>query len=79
MDIRFSCSACGHHMIIDEAGAGLVVACPECGHDTTVPKAVAPKPEPSANPATGPQQDRERTVALKWVPPPEPTHAEPKK
>lgn len=79
MDIRFSCSACGHHMVIDEAGAGLVVECPECGHDTNVPKAVRPKPEPNTKPATDPQTERERTVALKWVPPPPNSHVEPKK
>jgi hypothetical protein len=67
-------------MIIDEAGAGLVVECPECGHDTTVPKTVTPKPGPDTKPAGDPKEDRERTVALKWVPPPpEPPHLEPKK
>ncbi len=60
-------------MVIDETGAGLVVACPECGHDTTVPKAVAPKP------ATDVQPEKERTVALKWTPPPPHPHIEPKR
>jgi hypothetical protein len=79
MDIRFSCSACGHHMVIDEAGAGLVVECPECGHDTTVPKSAGPKPEPNTKPATNPQQENEPTVALKWIPPPPSPHVDPKK
>jgi hypothetical protein len=64
MDIRFSCPACGHHMVIDEAGAGLVVQCTECGHDANVPKAVGSKP------AVGAPPQNEPTVALKWVPPP---------
>ena len=65
MDIRFSCSACGHHMVIDEAGAGMVVKCPECGRDVKVPKAPVVKPAAEALP------EKERTVALKWTPPPE--------
>ena len=73
MDIRFSCSACGHHMVIDETGAGLVVACPECGQDTTVPKPVESKPATDAPP------EKERTVALKWTPPPPRPPIEPKR
>jgi hypothetical protein len=53
-------------MVIDEAGAGLVVECPECGKDATVPKNADSKPASDAAP------ERERTVALKWSPPPPP-------
>ena len=79
MDIRFNCTACGHHMVIDEAGAGLVVPCPECGHDTTVPKPVPPKPVPDTKPATNAEPVNEKTVALKWVPPSTTPRIEPKK
>jgi hypothetical protein len=49
-------------MVIEEAGAGLVVKCPECGGDATVP---------SAKPPTDSSMNKERTVALKWTPPPD--------
>jgi uncharacterized Zn finger protein len=72
VDIRFSCPACGHHIIIDEAGAGMIVECPECGADAPVPK-----PTP---PATQSKDEKDRTVALKWTPPSSsPPHQEPKK
>ena len=48
-------------MVIDEAGAGMTVQCPKCGADARVPN--APKPAPST------ESDKERTVAIKWVPP----------
>jgi uncharacterized Zn finger protein len=62
MDIVFNCQACGQHLVIDEAGAGLVVQCPECGKDVTVPNPAGVKPDVSA-------ENKERTVALKWTPP----------
>jgi len=77
MDIRFSCNACGHRMIIDEAGAGMVVACAECGRDVKVPKAVPPPPNPPAD--TDSQPEKNKTVAIKWTPPPVTPHVEPKK
>jgi hypothetical protein len=55
-------------MVIDEAGAGMIVACTECGHDAPVPKPAAPPP--ATKPATGSTSDKERTVAMKWEPPP---------
>jgi len=36
-DIRFSCPNCEKHLVIDEAGAGLIITCPKCNNDTTVP------------------------------------------
>jgi DNA-directed RNA polymerase subunit M/transcription elongation factor TFIIS len=69
MDIRFSCPACGHHMVIDAAGAGMIVECPACGKDAPVPKSIekvlSSKPTPPPIPAT----EKDRTVALKWTPP----------
>ncbi len=40
MDISFDCDSCGEHLVIDEAGTGLTVQCPQCGQDLSVPKAV---------------------------------------
>ena len=74
MDIYFSCASCGHHMVIDEAGAGMIVECPECGRDTPVPKSGTLTPSPEGAPKT----EKEHTVVMKWTPPPTP-HIEPKK
>jgi transcription elongation factor Elf1 len=30
MDITFSCDKCGQSIVIDEAGAGITVDCPNC-------------------------------------------------
>jgi hypothetical protein len=76
-DIRFSCSKCDHHMVIDEAGAGMAVTCPECGHSTTVPKLSEASAEGASGDST-PRDNKDRTVALAWVPPPSPP-ADPKK
>ena len=65
MDITFSCQACGQHLVIDAAGAGLVIECPKCGQDVSIPKLPEPQPSSTAPPA----EQKERTVALKWTPP----------
>lgn len=70
MDIRFSCPKCEHHMVIDEAGAGMIVKCPKCGADAKVPQ--------SAKPSVPVETEKERTVAIKWIPPGATPH-EPKK
>lgn len=70
MDVFFNCPACGQHLVIDEAGAGLVIQCPKCSKDLTVP---APKP------AETPESEKERTVALKWTPPTSTLRLPPKK
>ncbi len=41
VDIKFNCTGCGTHIVIDEAGAGLSVQCPRCGQALTVPPARA--------------------------------------
>jgi hypothetical protein len=56
-------------MVIDEAGAGLVVACPKCAKDVTVPGPDEPEPPPPPQPATAPHPEKDQTVAIKWVPP----------
>jgi SPP1 gp7 family putative phage head morphogenesis protein len=38
VDIKFNCTACGTHIAIDEAGAGLSVQCPTCGASLIVPE-----------------------------------------
>jgi SPP1 gp7 family putative phage head morphogenesis protein len=37
MDIAFNCDKCGQHIVIDEAGAGMIVPCPTCGASLIVP------------------------------------------
>ena len=57
-------------MVIDEAGAGLVVPCPKCARDVTVPAPDPPQPVSHRPlPAASPRAEKEQTVALKWVPP----------
>ena len=41
MDIKFNCTGCGTHLVIDAAGAGTTVPCPTCGQSLTVPPAAA--------------------------------------
>jgi DNA-directed RNA polymerase subunit RPC12/RpoP/tetratricopeptide (TPR) repeat protein len=38
MDITFSCTKCGQHLVIDEAGAGLSIQCPSCSANLIVSK-----------------------------------------
>lgn len=37
MDITFNCDKCGQSLTIDEAGTGLVLQCPSCGKEITIP------------------------------------------
>jgi uncharacterized protein with gpF-like domain len=37
MDIKFSCYKCRQSIVIDEAGAGIIVSCPTCGERLAVP------------------------------------------
>jgi uncharacterized Zn finger protein len=69
MDISFHCGSCGQHLVIDEGGAGLVIQCPNCGRDVSVPKAVAPKPSPTVKPKIFVEEEKKRTDVLKWSPP----------
>jgi len=71
MDISFGCPECRQHMVIDEAGAGLLVPCPKCGREIRVPS-------PATSPASASPPDKERTVALKWTPPSSNTPQKPK-
>jgi uncharacterized Zn finger protein len=69
MDIAFCCPECQQRMVIDEAGAGLLVACPKCGLVIHVPNLADTKPSAPAKPAIASRPDKERTVAMKWTPP----------
>jgi hypothetical protein len=71
-------------MIIDEAAAGMLVDCVECGHEVKIPSkpAASPPPPPPPRPKSSaqPLPEKERTVALPWTPPANGAHpAEPKK
>lgn len=36
-DVVFSCNGCGKSLVINALGAGLAIACPECGKEQQVP------------------------------------------
>ena len=38
-DIQFNCPECGHSLAVDSAGAGMLVLCPECQKQITIPAA----------------------------------------
>jgi uncharacterized protein YjbI with pentapeptide repeats len=48
MDISFSCDKCGQNMVVDEAGAGIIVPCPGCNQQLTIPSAQPAPPHTSA-------------------------------
>ena len=70
MDVRFCCPTCDHHLVIDQAAVGLVVKCPQCGQHVIVPDPVETKPAAGQTTESHPESPSEKTVALKWVPPP---------
>ncbi len=37
-DIFFKCEACGRHFVADDAGAGIMIDCPDCNAQTTIPE-----------------------------------------
>ena len=36
-DIQFNCPKCGHNLVVDAAGAGMSVPCPECSEPLIIP------------------------------------------
>lgn len=52
-DIQFNCPECGHSLAVDSAGAGLLVPCPECKKEITIP-AGPPSPPPIGSNMTPP-------------------------
>lgn len=72
-DILFECPACGKSLVVDEAGEGMIVDCPQCHINVIVPPkaSVAPAvttpiPEPSPAPSPAEEGDalRAKLVAL---------------
>jgi len=59
MDITFSCTKCGQHIAIDEAGAGMSVQCPKCDASLTVPQLVAQQSHGDSS--------CERAFPLHWI------------
>jgi phage FluMu protein Com len=47
MDISFTCDKCGKTLVIDEAGAGITIDCPQCGKAVYVTSVAPPKPKES--------------------------------
>jgi len=54
MDIAFYCDKCGQHIVVDAAGAGLPVNCPNCSATLTVPKTA--REDVSVDNQTGPKK-----------------------
>jgi tetratricopeptide (TPR) repeat protein/DNA-directed RNA polymerase subunit RPC12/RpoP len=53
VDISFNCERCGQHIEIDEAGSGMLVQCPTCGHSVQVPaRSVASEARPADTKST---------------------------
>ncbi|HTS18038.1 MAG TPA: hypothetical protein VMP11_10735 [Verrucomicrobiae bacterium] len=62
-DIDFSCTACGKSLVIDSAGAGIQVTCPQCGAVVTAPQA-----SPSGTAAFTLSNDpRQRTLLVRGL------------
>ena len=43
MDITFECNKCGQSLVVEEAGAGLTIDCPNCGKPAYVSSASRPR------------------------------------
>lgn len=77
MDIRFTCTRCGQHIVTDEADAGFTVTCPTCNESLLVPKAITPTPDTTSLIPPVPSTTVDRPVSLPqlktWLLPSEPT------
>ena len=73
MDIYFFCGSCGQNLVVDDAGAGLTIQCPQCRADLTVPGVSEPKSPPPAQPKAAPTFEKDKTSVLRWVPPKAPS------
>ncbi len=71
MDITFNCDKCGQSIVIEEAGAGLLVQCPKCGQSLRVPSVTAQRtPHAPAEPSPTNQVEvtkAKQTSAARWV------------
>ena len=79
MDITFRCPMCGQRMVIDQAGAGLIIKCAKCGRDVRVPSPVVLRPGPAGKSAPLPEDRKEPTDVLRWSPPVGGPRKDPKK
>ncbi len=73
MDISFTCDKCGKILVIDEAGVGITIDCPQCGKAVYVPSAMPPKPKEA--PVRVEPKPLKPMVARPWAP--APAHASP--
>ncbi|HVM61553.1 MAG TPA: hypothetical protein VMV72_11885 [Verrucomicrobiae bacterium] len=71
MDISFTCGNCGKKLVIDDAGAGITIDCPDCGKPVYVPTA-APPPKPKDPPARVEPKPATRVAAPAPAPTPQP-------
>ena len=56
-EIQFNCPECGHSLAVDSAGAGMLVPCPECQKQITIP-AGPPSPPPIGSNMTPPVMEK---------------------
>jgi DNA-directed RNA polymerase subunit RPC12/RpoP len=68
MDISFTCDKCGKHLVVDEAGAGITIDCPECGKPIYVPSS----PPPSRQDTPVRVEVKPATPKSKYIPAPAP-------
>lgn len=52
-DIQFNCPKCGHNLVVDAAGAGMSVPCPECNEPLIIPGPEEQTPAPVDNATAG--------------------------
>ena len=75
-DIKFYCPTCSKKMAIDEQAAGLIVHCPDCRTEVTVPRqseTAPPGAAPTPPPVVTPPPPAPKPVGPKPVAPPAPT------
>ncbi len=77
MDISFTCDKCGKTLVIDHAGAGITIDCPECGKAVYVPSSAAP-PKPKEPPARVEPKPLPRVATPTPLQPPGPHPAQPR-
>jgi len=67
-DIEFTCPECGFNLVVDEAGAGLRVPCPECKQAITVPGGTGQADETPASTGAGTADGTARPASLPLTP-----------
>jgi hypothetical protein len=54
LHIHFQCPHCDKSLVVEAAGAGLTVACPDCSNNIVVPAPAPAQPTPPPPPAEDP-------------------------